>query len=212
MAVDLNQIAVRPVLFFAQDHRSRNMHLILDPVATARFHHPYPDGEELLRFDCDPVGVTPTAITTDLDPIRPQIIVETSGDITLGFSFGGDFAEALGSGGFAAWVRDEDCMQYHRRLEVEKAKPFDLLGLVVQEVETPALNHTLFFSDEHRDRCHAQFGSKRAVVIPTFEMVASLVRFANPAMTFHVRLAVRDTESGRVRYLRDSFRMSVGGR
>lgn len=210
MPLDLDYITVQPVLFFAQDHKARNMTLVFDPVATNRFHYPSPDHEGLLRFDCDPVGVTVTSIAIVLDPIRPQIILQTSGELTLGFTLGGDFAEAFGPGGFAAYGRGPDPRKYHRRIEVEKSKQFSLLGVVVQEAETPALIHTVFFTDEDRNRWRAGFRSGKSRVVPSFDIEASLVRFGDPPMKLKVRLAVKDDPTGQVRYLHSSMFAKLG--
>ena len=206
-----NQITVHPVLFLAQDHRSGNMSLIFDPVATNRFHTPHPDREGVLVFNADPVGVTLTRVTADLDPIRPQIIVETSGDITLSFNFRSDFAEAFGPEGFAAWGRSPDAKSAVQKLETERSKPFALLGVVVQEIETPTVNHTLFFTEECRERWRSWYRPGETKVIPQFDIETSLVRFADPPTTFNIRLAVKKSSTGEVRYLRSSMRIEVGG-
>jgi hypothetical protein len=187
------------------------MSLVFDRAATNRFLSPDPDREEVSRFNTDPDGVTLTTITTDLDPISPQIILQTSCDITLGFGFKSEFAEAFGPGGYAAYVRGADAAPYFQRLESEKAKPFDPLGVIVQETDTPALNHTVYFPGDCRERWLSYYEAGKSKVIPLYYIEASRVRFANPVMTFHIRLAVKNASTGEVRYLRSSMRLMVEG-
>jgi hypothetical protein len=210
MALNLNQIAVRPVLFLAQDHRSRNMSLIFDQLATDRFHIPHPDREGVLIFKADPFGMTITTFTSDLDPIRPQIILETSSNTTLAFSFGSEFAEVFGPGGFAAWSLNPQDKSNMRRHETQKSKPFSLLGVVVQGIETPDVNHTIFLTEECRNRWYSWYGSDKFKVLPQFDIEFSVVRFADPPMTFNIKLAVREQSTGEFRYLHSSTRMKIG--
>jgi hypothetical protein len=208
MALNLKQIAVHPVLFLAQDHRSQNMSLILDPVAMDRIHTPHPDREGLLVFNTHSVPMIVTSFMTVLDPIRPQLILETSRQITLCFSFESEFAEAFGPGGFFAWGPDPKYKSDMRRHETEKSKPFSLLGVIVQEIETPHLIHTLFFSNECRDRWFSWYGSEKSKVLPQSEIEFFVMRFDDPPITFNLRLAVREESTGEVRYLRSSTRVT----
>jgi len=96
------------------------------------------------------------------------------------------------------------------RHETEKSRPFSLLGVIVQEIETPDVNHTLFFSDGCRDRWYSWYGSDKSKVLPQSDIEFYVMRFDDPAVTFNLRLAVREQATGEVRYLRSSTRMKGG--